>query len=457
MKKNYLILFTFLLSSCFFSCSPKFAPISNVGAPATTFSHPSWSGQSNIYEVNLRQYTPEGTIKAFEKSLPRLKEMGVKILWFMPITPIGIEGRKQNESELGSYYAVRNYKEINPEFGTIEDWKELVNHAHSMGFKVITDWVANHSAPDNPWMKSHPDFYAKDSSGNVVIPYDWTDTRKLNYAINELRDSMIAAMKYWVTDTGIDGFRCDHVDGPPIDFWKQCIAELKKVKDVFMLAEGEKPEYHYAGFDGTYAWNEMWATVEVAKGKQPLTYLDSILNHNISVFPKNAYRMYFTTNHDENSWNGTEFEKYGDAYKTFAVFSQTFYQSIPLIYSGQEVPNKRRLKFFVKDPIVWDKYEMAPFYSTLLHLRKNNLALAADASYKKIVTCNDVAIFAYVRQKGKHKVAVVLNLSNQPQSFAIKENEMYGKVKNAFSGEKVKLSENYIYTMQPWDYLVYEY
>lgn len=456
MKNNYLIILIFCISGLL-SCSPKIIPVNTPGAAATSFSHPSWSEQSNIYEVNLRQYSQEGTIKAFEKSLPRLKEMGVQVLWFMPVTPIGIEGRKQNETELGSYYAVRNYQEINPEFGTMEDWKEMVKQAHSMGFKVITDWVANHSAPDNPWMKSHPDFYAKDSAGNVVIPYDWTDTRKLNYSNRELRDSMIAAMKFWVTQTGIDGFRCDHVDGPPVDFWKECIAELKKIKNVFMLAEGEKPEYHYAGFDGTYAWNEMWATVDIAQGKRSLAYLDSVLNHSISTFPKNALRMFFTTNHDENSWNGTEFEKYGDAYKAFAVFSQTFYQSVPLIYSGQEVPNKRRLKFFVKDPIVWDQFEMAPFYSTLLHLRSSNPALAADASYKKLVSCNDEGIFAFVRQKGRHKVAVILNLSNQPQRFTIKENEMYGKARNAFSGAKEKLFKNYVYDMKPWDYLVYEY
>ncbi len=224
-----------------------------------------------------------------------------------------------------------------------------------------------------------------------------------------------------------------------------------------MLAESEKAQLHYTGFDATYGWTEMWATVDVAKGKHSVHYLDSVLNHSISTFPKNAYRVYFTTNHDENSWNGTEFEKYGDAYKAFAVFSQTFYQSIPLIYSGQEIPNKRRLKFFVKDPIVWDKYEMAPFYDTLLHLREANTALAADASYKKLASANDDAIFAFIRQNGKHKIAVVLNLSDQPQHFTIKEKEIYGKVKNVFSGSKEKLAENHVYSMAPWGYLVYEY
>ncbi len=455
--KSLSISLLFFIGSYNFSVAQKNMPVENMGAEATSFSHPSWSRQSNIYEVNVRQYSKEGTFKAFEKSLPRLKKMGVQILWFMPINPIGKEGRKMTSSDLGSYYSVMNYKEINPEFGTMADWKELVKHAHSLGFKVIIDWVPNHTSPDNPWIKSHPDFYKHDKNGNTVYDADYTDTRNLDYSNMELRDSMISDMKFWVTTTGIDGFRCDHVDPMPLDFWKECITDIRKVKDVFMLAESENPQFHYAGFDATYAWNIMWATVDVAQGKASVEHLDSVLNQNFSTFPKNAERMYFTTDHDENSWNGTEFEKYGDAYKAFAVFTQTMYESVPLVYSGQEGPNKKRLKFFVRDPINWDGYAMAPFYSTLLHLRSKDPALAADAAYKKIPTANDDAIFAYIRQKGKHKIFVVLNLSDEPQHFTIKENEVYGNPLNIFSGKKEKLFRNHVYTMKPWGYLVYEY
>lgn len=427
------------------------------GQTAQTFSHPAWSPQSNIYEVNMRQYTPEGTFKAFEKHLLRLRKMGVEILWFMPITPIGIKERKMTSAELGSYYAVRNYKGVNEEFGTMADWKALVKHAHSMGFKVITDWVANHSSPDNPWITNHPDFYQKDKNGNATYTADWNDTRNLNYANKELRDSMIDAMKFWIRQTDIDGFRCDVADGPPVDFWKECITELRKVKNVFMLAESEKPALHIAGFDATYAWSVMGAMADVYSRKRTVWQFDSLLNYNILKFPATAYRMYFTTNHDENSWNGTEFEKYGDAYKAFAVFSQTFYQSIPLIYNGQEEPNKRRLKFFVKDPLEWKNYEMAPFYSTLLHLRKNNVALSADASYKKLITANDVAIFGYTREKNNHKIVVILNLSNQPQSFTIKDDSINGKPLNVFSGKKENINRIHVYNMEPWGFLVYDY
>lgn len=457
MKQPTSFFLSVIISVFLISCGNTQPIVSNTGAPATTFAHAPWSKQSNIYEVNLRQYSKAGTIKEFEKSLPRLKEMGVEILWFMPITPIGIEDRKENASQLGSYYAVRNYSQVNPEFGTMDDWKELVKSAHEQGFKVITDWVANHSAPDNPWIKNHPNFYKRDSTGKIISPFDWTDTRKLDYSNRELRDSMIAVMKFWLTETNIDGFRCDVAEEVPTDFWSECITELKKIKNIFMLAEGENPSLHYAGFDATYAWSLMGPMADVYSGKHSVAYLDSIVNHNISIYPENAYRMFFTSNHDENSWNGTEFEKYGDAYRTFAVFAQTMYQSVPLIYSGQEVPNKKRLKFFVKDPIEWTGFAEAPFYSTLLHLRKSNAALAADAAYKKLITANDNAIFAYMRQKGNHKVMVVLNLSNQPQQFTISDKITYGNATNVFNKIGEKISENYVYTLSPWGYAVYDY
>ena len=231
MKKNTVAILLFFYSNAFFiSCIPEISAAQNTSNVSGKFSHPSWSGQSNIYEVNLRQYTPSSSIKDFEKSLPRLKKMGVEILWFMPITPIGIEGRKMTANDLGSYYAARDYKAVNPEFGTMADWKTLVKHAHSMGFKVITDWVPNHTSPDNAWINKHPDFYKRDSSGNTVYDADYTDTRNLNFANMELRDSMIEAMKFWIKETDIDGFRCDHVDPIPVDFWKHCISELKKLK-----------------------------------------------------------------------------------------------------------------------------------------------------------------------------------------------------------------------------------
>lgn len=455
--ENRFLLITMLFAFAVGSCNDGQKQEATTSAVAEVQPlHPAWSGQSNIYEVNLRQYSGSGSIKEFEKHLPRLKDMGVEILWFMPVTPIGVEGRKEKGTDLGSYYAVRDYQAFNPEFGTMDDWKSFVVHAHDMGFKVITDWVPNHSAIDNHWMKMHPNFYEKDSTGNIIIPHGWSDVRKLNYNDRELRDSMIAAMKFWVTETGIDGFRCDVAEDVPADFWKECIDSLKKIKHVFMLAEGEKPELHKAGFDETYTWDMMRVTTDVVAGKKTVAQMDSAINAGLQRFPADAYRMYFTANHDENSWNGTEFEKYKDAYKTFAVFSQTMYQSVPLIYSGQENMNKKRLKFFVKDTINWQGgFEMAPFYKTMLGLRKRNPALAAEASFRRLNSSADTAIYSYQREMNGHKVVVILNLSKQPQRFTIKEIE--GEPLNVFMGVKEKISSTHEFSVEPWGYIVYDY
>lgn len=445
-----VVLSFFIIASCNEASTRQSAGIKN--------DHAAWSAQSNIYEVNLRQFSPAGTIMAFEKELPRLKDMGVEVLWFMPITPIGVEGRKMTENDMGSYYAVKDYTAFNPDYGSLDDWKAFVKQAQGMGFKVIIDWVANHTSPDNNWMKTHPGFYAKDSTGKAIAPFDWTDVRKLNYNNAEMRDSMITAMKFWLTETGIDGFRCDVAEEVPVDFWKACIDSLRKIKDVFMLAEGEKPELHEAGFNETYCWTVMHLMKELYNGNKTIKQFDSVLNANINRFPKNAYRLFFTSNHDENSWNGTEFEKFGDAFKTFAVFTQTMYQSVPLIYNGQEDMNKKRLKFFIKDTIPWaGEMDLAPFYKTLLTLRKSNMALAADASYKRLASSADSVIFAYQREKEGHKVIIVLNLSRLPEKFSLNEENHTGNPLNVFSNQKEKINSRQEFSLGPWGYLVYDY
>jgi len=420
------------------------------------FPHPKWSLQSNIYEVNVRQYTKEGTFAAFEKELPRLKNMGVEILWFMPITPISLKGRKMNESELGSYYAVRDYKGINPEFGNRNDFVALVKKAHTLGFKVITDWVPNHTGLDNGWVERHPDFYAKDAKGNLISPFDWTDVYKLNYDNKELRDSMIDAMKFWIKNADIDGFRCDVAEPVPADFWKTCIGELKKMKEVFMLAEGNTGWLHECGFDATYNWSAMGYTRDLYDGKiSAPAFIDS-LNANYKRYPKDAMRLNFTTNHDENSWNGTEFEKYGDAYKMFSVFSMTYNQTIPLVYSGQEIPNKKRLKFFVKDPIEWNGLEMEGFYKTLFYHRKMNPAFASDATYKRLSTSQDENVLCFLREKNERKSIIMLNLTSKPQTVFAKDDSFKGYMTNIFSdGKWETLKPGQKFQLEPWGFIIY--
>lgn len=379
--------------------------------------HPEWSAQSNIYEVNVRQFSPEGSFSAVTAALPRLQKMGVQILWFMPVTPIGIEGRKMKATDLGSYYAVRNYQALNEEFGTAADWSLLVKTAHQLGMKVIVDWVANHTAPDHPWTKSNPEFYMRDSVGTILPPNaDWTDTRELNYDNREMRDSMIAAMNWWLKTFDIDGFRCDIAEEVPVDFWAQAIPVLRKEKEIFMLAEGEQPALHEAGFNATYTWSVFHLMNEVAGGKKTIADLKKKLEENQASFPAHAYRMYFTSNHDENSWNGTEFERMGAGAQTFAVLTQVLGNSIPLIYSGQESAQKKRLLFFERDPIQWGDYTYAAFYEKLLNLRKNNPALAATAPMK-FHDSGHPMVLILERMQGDHSVITVLNMSNQAVSI----------------------------------------
>jgi alpha-amylase len=447
-----LVAWSTVFGSCVDLDSAKKAGDNSKVKAAPLPDHPVWSLQSNVYEVNLRQYSRTGSFKEFAASLPRLKEMGVEILWFMPITPISKVDRK---GTLGSYYAVQNYREINPEYGNMDDWKELVKKAHELGFKVITDWVANHTGADHAWLTTHPDFFNKDSTGKAKYAFDWSDTRDLNFDNKEMRDSMVAAMKYWVIETGIDGFRCDVAGEVPTDFWQECIPELRKLKHLFMLAEADKPDIIKAGFDATYTWSVFNVFFGIYAKKATVADLSRTIDSLEKVLPAHAMRLYFTTNHDENSWNGTEYERFGAAYKTAAVFTQTMHRSLPLIYSGQEDGNKKRLLFFEKDPIPWSgKYELADFYRTLLNLRKTNPALAADASFIKLSLGDSTAVYAYAREKMGRKVLVLLNLSPRPQALKITDARFAGMPVNVFLGKPEAIND---ITLEPWGHKVYDY
>jgi alpha-amylase len=415
--------------------------------------HPSWIMQGNIYEVNVRQYTAKGSFIEFEKHLARLKSMGVQTLWFMPIYPIS---KKDRKGALGSYYAVSSYTEVNPEFGNLSDWKSLVKKAHGMGFKVVIDWVPNHTGADHPWITAHPDFYVLDNNTHQpVSPYDWTDTRKLNYNNPQLVDSMIAAMKFWITQSDVDGFRCDVATDVPKEFWTKCIQELRKMKNVFMLAESNAAWVHQAGFDASYAWDSFGMMKMIAEGKRPAFGLDSIRTAVNGTFTGNALRMYFTSNHDENSWNRADYGTMpGYIHAPFAVLTQTYERSVPLVYSGQEEPVLDSISFFYKDTINFLKYARAPFYKTLLQLRKNNPALSANASFKKLRTNNDAAIYAFEREKLGNRVLVILNLSAGKQHLTWLDHPSTNTWTNVFDGMKESVDQDL--SLKPWDYAVFE-
>ena len=418
-------------------------------------AHPAWIMQGNIYEVNVRQYTPEGTFKAFEKSLPRLKQMGVQTLWFMPINPISKVDRK---GALGSYYAVSNYTAINPEYGTMDDWKTLVKMCHQMGFKVMIDWVANHTGADHYWLTTHPDFYVKDSTGKAASQFDWTDTRKLDYHNPAVGDSMINCMKFWIDSTNIDGFRCDYAVGPTREFWTKCISTLKQDKNIFMLAEADSSWLYNVGFDATYSWPEFNVMKQIAAGNANAKSLDSIVDAADATFPSNALILYFTSNHDENSWNKADYGTMpGAEHAPFAVLTQTLKRSVPLVYSGQEEPVIDSISFFYKDTIHFNKYARADFYNKLLHLREQHAALAANSSFKKISTDKDEAIYAFERMNGTDKIIVMVNLTNQPQSFTINADFIKGNFVNVFTMQHETINNKKTFHLDAWGYLVYSF
>lgn len=416
-----------------------------------------WKTTTNIYEVNLRQYTEEGTFRAFEKEMPRLKSMGIKTLWFMPVTPIAQQNKK---GSLGSQYAASDYTSINPEFGTMEDFKHMVNEAHRLGFKVIIDWVANHTGWDHIWTKTHPEFYLKDPDGKFHIASGMDDIIELDYENQEMRKEMIEAMKFWVKETDIDGFRCDLAAWVEVDFWQQARPEVEKIKPLFWIGEFdelENPEYGKV-FDASYSWTWMHKSEDYYKKNLPLQELKDLLIKYSSIGDA-SMRAWFTTNHDENSWNGTEYEKYGVIAKPMAVFSATW-NGIPLLYSGQELPNMKRLEFFEKDVIKWtNNYQMADFYKTLLNLKASNPALRGGdpnvTTYLLNTTAND-KILAYLRRNGNDEVLVVLNMSKEPANFSIVDENLSGTFKNVFDGMKRDFTSGKSFDFKVSDFAVFQ-
>ena len=451
-KQFFVASFTAIIF--FASCNNGTTTTQNKDSVIVAKGHPDWILQGNIYEVNVRQYTPEGTFKAFAKHLDRLKNMGVQTLWFMPINPIS---KKERKGSLGSYYAVSDYTAINPEYGTMDDWKALVKEAHEKGFKVMIDWVPNHTGADHYWLTKHPDFYVKDSTGKAMMAHDWADTRQLNYKNPEMVDTMISQLKFWIKECDLDGYRFDVAWNVPDAFWKKCLSELRKEKNLLFLAEADKPSMHEDGFDATYTWNDFNMMKLIAKGKRKASDLDSAFNKTDTTFTADALRLFFTSNHDENSWNKADFETMpGAIHAPFAVLTQTIKRSIPLVYSGQEEPFLRAIRFFDKDTITFKNFVREKFYTTLLSLRKNNPALASDAVSKKVHVGNEDAIYAYVREKGNNKVLVILNLSNKEQAVQINDNTLKGKATNVFMSADEILSDTK-WNMGPWGYAIYVY
>lgn len=470
MRKIFILSAVAGLVASLFGCgsqASKSAEQTTTDSTLTSLNQPDWSRNAVIYEVNWRQMTPEGNLEALEKQLPRLKELGVDILWLMPVHPISELNRK---GELGSYYAVRDYKAVNPELGTTEQFKQFVDKAHEMGFKVIIDWVPNHTGCDNAWVTEHPDYYCVNDSGKMYGPYDWTDVYKLDYSNPETRKAMTDALSYWITDMNIDGFRCDVAGEVPTDYWDEARPVLDSLKEggIFMLAEASKPELQKNGFNMGYNWpmKDVFNAIAATAGQNtyndhvyPFAHgaaIDSLLAEQAETYPGDTYLMNMITNHDLNSWEGTEFQRLGNLTDAFAVLSYTL-PGMPLIYTGQETGMNRAFEFFKKDkaPEFEPRNEYFTFYQKLNNLKHNQKALAAGNAGGEMVRYMTTSPYLYVfsRSVDDSNVIVMVNIGkdNEEVEFISTEPANGENVINYFTGEHEDLPS----ALAPGEYRVY--
>ena len=478
MKKSVFYSFVGLtalmsLASCGTKKQQSEEAVAERDSTYTSLVQPDWSRNAVIYEVNWRQISDEGNIDGVTKQLGRLKDLGVDILWLMPINPISEVDRK---GELGSYYAVKDYTALNPELGTLDQFKTFVNTAHDLGMKVIIDWVPNHSGRDNAWVTEHPDWYQRDSLGNMFGPYDWTDVYQFDYSSPGLREAMTNAMKFWVTEVGVDGFRADVADHVPLDYWEELRPQLDSVKTggVFMLAESSKPDLNKNAFNMSYNWpmkdvfnaiaqTAGYNTRKPADGSAERDYgkaypeaIDSLLAYQAANFPKDSYLMNMITNHDLNSWEGTEFERLGDLNKAFAVLSWTL-PGMPLIYTGQETGMNRAFEFFKKDtpPTFEPRNEFFDFYKKLNYLKHSQTALKAGVEGAPLVKLpvKSPSIYAFERANDESDVIVIVNLGNEEAPV-----EFTSEVPNLSEGQWIDFFANseaaYPESLKPGEYTV---
>ena len=422
-------------------------------------THADWSYSAVLYEMNVRQLTPEGTLRAAEEKLEFLRSMGIDAIWMMPIYPIGEEGRK---GSLGSYYSIQDYCAVNPEFGTMEDFDSFVAKAHSLGMKILLDWVANHTARDAKWLKTKSaDWYEREADGTAKIPWDWSDTAKLNYANRDVWRGQIEAMRFWVEKHNIDGFRCDMAMLVPIEFWQQASAVLHAVKpDIFMLAEAEELNLFDKAFDMCYAWEIHHMMCDIAKGERRVWDLRNTMYADRERYPNSAMKMMFTSNHDENSWSGSEFDRFGAAREVMTALTFVWEAAMPLLYTGQEVGYNHSFEFFERDYIPAEKYqanEDTELYRKLIALKHSQPALQAGERGGRTIEIENNAkdcLMTFVRESGDSRVVAIMNLS--PYTIhADYNNGIYaGEYTNAITGEKVLLPVHLEQDIEPWGYTI---
>lgn len=388
-------------------------------------SSADWVSDAVIYEVYLRSFSPEGTFAALERRLPELKQLGVTVLWLMPVHPVGVVKRK---GSLGSPYAVRDFHAVNPEFGMMDDFRSLVAATHAQGMRIIIDLVANHTAWDNPLITEHPDWYTHDAKGRIIAPNpDWTDVADLDYSKAELRAWMIDMMTWWVRDVGIDGFRCDVAEMVPTDFWVEAVRALRRIKPILMLAEGAHPSLHIDAFDMTYAWNTYDVLRPVLRDERSAAVLDEVLRTEVLAYPIGALRLRFSTNHDKHFYDGAPVDLYGVAgAKAAAVLMHTL-PGVPLIYNGQEIGTRVPMSLFEKQPIDWDvdSSGFRALYTELNALRRAYVSLRRG-TYARVAAAEQPSLHIFTRSTGHEEALVVVNLGATAEAFELRQPSLAG-------------------------------
>lgn len=408
-----------------------------------------------IYEVNIRQFTKEGTFEAFKNHLNRIYDLGVRVLWFMPIQPIGEENRK---GSLGSYYSIKDYTAINPEFGSIDDFKAIVKEAHNLGMIVLLDWVAGHTARDHNWTESNPEYYINDEEGNLTAPdKDWTDVYGLNYENRDLWKTMSEEMLYWLKEVDIDGFRCDVAGMIPTPFWNYVRPILDNEKEVFMLAEWETADLHEYAFEMTYNFKLLHCFKDIALEQKNVIDLQEVIDTNYREFPEHAFRLNFITNHDENSWNGTAYERLKEY--THAMLALCFtLPGMPLVYGGQEAGLEKRLSFFDKDEIFWRETACTEFIKKLIDLKRNNSAIwngPFGGSFYKFNTGANKEVMAFIRENRENKLMVIANLSPEFHNLTLFGNAFIGKYYDVFNDVNTELFPDNKFDIKPYEFFIY--
>jgi len=415
-----------------------------------------------LYEANIRQYSVEGSFNAFAEDLPKLKKMGVKIIWLMPINPISTT---KSKGPLGSYYAVSNYTKVNPEFGTLKDFKSLVNKAHQLGMYVILDWVPGHTGWDHVWIKENSDYYLKNRKGEIIDPIDfrtgksfgWTDVADLNYKNMQMREALRKAMVYWVEETNIDGYRIDQAYAVPQEFYNKTFAILKRIKPLFLLAETDI--YHPGGldlvkkFDASYDWPGHHLSKKVAQGQKNALNYSRHIERTIKRYGPENIVVNFVSNHDENSWNGTIEESYGKAAYAFMALNYTI-PGMPLVYSGQEYDLNKRLHFFEKDSFPKVSGKTMEFLQQLGALKNNHKALTSGlfgGSFKRLLNSKNDQILAFERERDGDTIVFIANLSKDYAQFTL---PYEGNFKRFQDFKNKRLSSSYQYDMKPWEFWI---